>query len=141
MSIYNNEKSLFQKSVNDIFTKDTETDLVEDILKLQLHKMYGESKKDSTLIDIYKLLGMEKFCQLIDIINGRTIKFPTKDSLKETVQVAICFFEKNFKNKDIKDTSDLIIDNSTSPTKIGRKVKSLEDYIEKFTQIRNGVFH
>lgn len=138
--LYKDEKSLFQKSVNEIFSTDTETELVEDVLRLQLHKMYGESKKDSTLIEIYKLLGMEKFCQLIDIINGKTVKFPSKDSLKETIQVAICFFEKNFKNKDIKNVSEKIIDNNCSSTKIGRKVKSLEDYIEKFTQIRNGCF-
>lgn len=138
--IYSEEKNLFQKSVNNIFKKDTEIDLIEDILKLELYKLYGESKKDVPLIEIYKLLGMENFCKLIDLISGKTIKFPTKESFKETIQVAICFFEKNFKNIPVKDTTETIMDSKSSQSRISRKVKGLEDYIEKFKQIRNGEF-
>lgn len=138
--MYKDEKSLFQKSVNNIFKKDTETEIINDVLNLELYKMYGENKKDVPLIELYKLLGMENFCKVIDMLSGKTVKFPTKESFKETIQVAICFFEKNFKNIPIKDTTEVIMDSKSSQSRISRKVKSLEDYIEKFQQIRSGTF-
>jgi hypothetical protein len=36
--------------------------------------------------------------EVMDILSGKTIKFPTREDFKETLQIALCYYYKKYRN-------------------------------------------
>jgi hypothetical protein len=87
------------------------------------------------LSEIYSLLGAQKFAELVELMNGRTVQFPRADSFKETIQIAICFYYKYLKNKKWDEIKEILNDDEVSSIKMGIRSNHLHQFINKMTQI------
>jgi len=97
--MYNNPKSVLQQRLKETLDNSASS-VVSDLIKLSLLRL---AEKDEDLViysEIYNLLGVEKFTELISLIDGRALSFPSKDEFKDTITTVLCYYYKTVENKD-----------------------------------------
>ena len=133
--VFHDERSIFQKNINDICNQGNSVNIVEDLIKLELLKDSERNDRMSPVSELYDLFGPTQFSEIIELMNGRTVQFPTIDSFKETVMIAICYYYKFLLNKDLKDIAEIFNEESLSIMKVGVKINHLNQFIQKQTQL------
>lgn len=135
--IFKNPKTIFQQDLNNIMKERDETALIEDLIGLQMLK---DSEKDERLLvlrELFDYLGTEKFMGVMNILAGKTVKFPQKDSFKETIQIALCWYYKKVKNYDWDTIKVLLKDDELSSVKFGIKIQNLQKFMLHYESIKN----
>jgi len=137
--IINEEKSLFQKKINTILKENPIEEVIKDLIKLHYLRLASKNEDQMVLVEIYNLLGSELFAELIETINGRTVQFPDRESFKETVQIALCYYFKYIKHKKWDEIKELLQDDEVSSIKYGINCNKLNQFItETAAKIGNG---
>jgi hypothetical protein len=127
---YKRPLTIFQERINSIMSELPEKDLIKDLIHLTMFKNAEKNADFLNIIEIYNLLGMETFANLLTIVNGKTIKFPTPESFKETIQIALAFYFKTFKGKEWPEIKDLFGESDeVSPIKLGIRTQQLDRFI------------
>jgi len=133
--IFEDERSLFQKSINDACKFEGVQPLIDDLIKLELLKEGEKSDRMLPLAELYSLLGPGKFAEVVELMNGRSVQFPTSESFKETVMIAIYYYYRFFKGKEWKDIDQLFETEEISHVKMGIRVNFLHQFIQKQTSL------
>lgn|SRR5574344_447869 len=128
--VFEQPKSLFQQKINDIMTDDPTKDLILDIFELQLYKNADKDDKKLVLVELYNLLGFEKFVEVIELLSGKTIKFPSRDEFKESIEVALSYYYRTFRGYDWPKIKELIGDTEMSSVKFGSRMQQLTKFIK-----------
>ena len=135
--LYKQPKTIFQDRINEIVESTVASEIIKDLIHLQMFKSAEKNSKNLALVEIFNLLGVEKFTELIDLLDGKTIKFPTKDTLKEYVIIALCFYHKKYFGKTWAEIKEIIGDDKLKSIKYGLRVQNLETFI-KYLQDKTG---
>lgn len=123
--------NLFESDVNEAFKKQPPA-AGEDILRL-VSLILSKNTLNGDLLATYKLLGLEKFTQLIHLYNGRAVRFPSSVEMKETIILAFCYYYREIKQLTWEEVqAQLPFD--ISAISYSSKIKSLSSFIK--TQIR-----
>ena len=136
-SLYKQPKTIFQDRINEIVESTVASEIIKDLIHLQMFKSAEKNSKNLALVEIFNLLGVEKFTELIDLLDGKTIKFPTKDTLKEYVIIALCFYHKKYFGRTWPEIKEIIGDDKLKSIKYGLRVQNLETFI-KYLQDKTG---
>lgn len=124
-------KKLFKNTQKKSSPKDTLWQIVNLILY--------ENAKDTTLVEIFNTLDRDNFIRLIQLLDGRTFKAPTKKSLEDALLTAVFYYEKEMNGKDWKTIQDEL-DFEISPRKYGIRVRNLNNFIvQKIQELIRGV--
>ena len=132
--LFEREKSMFQKQLNDALKVRENVPLVEDIIKLTLLKNAGRDDSMLKLVEVYNYFGLEQFVDLIDIMNGKSVQFPSIDEFKDVVKIAISYYFKYLKGKSWDEIKTLLNDNDFSPIKYGINCSKLNKFITELTE-------
>lgn len=135
--IYEKPRTIFQQELNEIMKERPETDIITDLIGLQMLK---DSEKDGKLLilrELFDYLGIEKFMGIMNILANKTVKFPDKNSFKETIQIALCWYYKKIKNYDWDTIKSLLKDDELSSVKFGIKLQNLQKFILHYESIKN----
>ena len=135
--LYKQPKTIFQDRINEIVESTVASEIIKDLIHLQMFKSAEKNSKNLALVEIFNLLGVEKFTELIDLVDGKTIKFPTKDTLKEYVIIALCFYHKKYFGRTWPEIKEIIGDDKLKSIKYGLRVQNLETFI-KYLQDKTG---
>lgn len=135
--LYKQPKTIFQDRINEIVESTVASEIIKDLIHLQMFKSAEKNSKNLALVEIFNLLGVEKFTELIDLLDGKTIKFPTKDTLKEYVIIALCFYHKKYFGRTWPEIKEIIGDDKLKSIKYGLRVQNLETFI-KYLQDKTG---
>ena len=135
--LYKQPKTIFQDRINEIVESTVASEIIKDLIHLQMFKSAEKNSKNLALVEIFNLLGVEKFTELIDLLDGKTIKFPTKDTLKEYVIIALCFYYKKYFGRTWPEIKEIIGDDKLKSIKYGLRVQNLETFI-KYLQDKTG---
>lgn len=119
--------NIFETQIDALFKKKevTDTEQILQLVPLILH----QNGRDSDLGDVYRLLGLEKFSQLVTLLDGRTIKFPTTIEIQETIVLAFCYYYKEVKGLGWEEIR-AIIPWDIAPTVYGARIKNLSKYVK-----------
>jgi hypothetical protein len=101
--------------------------------------MLKNSEKDDkqlVLVELYNLLGTEKFMEVIELLSGKTVKFPTKSDFKETIQIALCYYLRQYRDLSWDEIKEVIQDDELSSVKLGVRVQQLQRFIEHYNENR-----
>jgi hypothetical protein len=131
--LFNDEKSLFQKKINDILTENPVKDIIEDLIKLHLLRTASKNEDQLVLVEIYNLLGSEQFAELIELVNGKNVQFPDAESFKETIQIALCYYFKYLKHKKWDEIKQILQDEEVSSIKYGINCNKLNQFINEMS--------
>jgi len=125
------EKSLFQKKINKILKENPIEEVIKDLIKLHYLRLASKNEEQTVLVEIYELLGSELFAELIETVNGRTVQFPDRESFKESVQIALCYYFKYLKHKKWDEIKDILQDDEVSSIKYGINCNKLNQFINE----------
>ena len=128
--------TLFQQTINDIMKESASKELIEDLIRLNMFKNAEKDEKQLVLVELYNLLGAEKFMDVLDLLEGKPIKFHHNADFKETIQIALCYYYRQFKDYSWEEIKDLIKDDDLSSVKLGVRVQQLQRFINKFGELR-----
>jgi len=130
--MYDTPKSVFQQRLKESLNKET-TSVVADLIKLSLMK---KAERDEDLLiyaEIFNLLGVDKFTELIQLIDGRTLEFPTPDEFKDTIVTVLCYYYKNVEQKSWDDIKALIGDPDLNTIKYGIRATTFGSFLDTLT--------
>lgn len=136
--MYKSPKNLFQQRIKEILDKKpTESkNLIADILKLFcLFKLSRpqQSKNWEPLNEIFNRFGIQIFIELLDIFNGRTIRFPTRKELKDLIIASLCYYYKEIEGKQWDEIKELLSIQDNHTIQYGIKVRQLKTFLDQST--------
>lgn len=129
-NLFEKPRTVFQQNVNDLMKENPSKELIKDLIRLNMFKNAEKDEKLLVLAELYNLLGVEKFMDVMELLGGKTIKFPSKSSFKETIQIALCYYYRQYKNYSWDQIKELIQDDDLSSVKLGVRVQQLQRFIE-----------
>lgn len=135
--LYDNPKTILQQKLKETLTP-VSTTVVSDLIKLSLMKV---AEKDENLLvyaEIYKLLGPEKFTELIALIDGSTLSFPSKEEFEETVTTVLCYYYRDIEKKEWPEIKALLGDPDLNTIKFGIRATAFASFIN--TMIARSVY-
>jgi len=127
-------QSDFQAKLESTLKTDPAKDLIQDIFRLHLFKNAEKSESLLTLVEVYDLVGFDRFVDLINVFDGLTITFPSKEDLKETVQLAIAYYYRNIQGKTWAETKEAMRMDDLPTIKYGIRITQLQTFLEYFAQ-------
>lgn len=133
--LFRKAETVFQADINSIVKTLPEVNLINDLIQLQMFKEGERDDRYLTLVELYNYLGVEKFMGIMDILAGKSIKFPAKDSFKETIEIALCWYYRNYRNYSWDEIKQLISDEDLQSVKLGIKINSLQRFMGKYEEI------
>jgi hypothetical protein len=130
--LYSDPKTLLQQKLNQALDKGEES-LISDLVKLSLLKKSEKSIDDLVFTEIYNLLGLENFTNLISLLDGKTITFPKKDEFKEMVLVALTYYYRNLEGKKWDDIKAILglNEEECNTLKLGINSAQFEKFLQK----------
>lgn len=133
--LFNTEKTYFQKQINEVLKDRTGIDTIKNIIKLIMLKDSNKSHNAMVLIDVYNYFGLDAFVDLIDIMNGKEVKFPDIEEFKETIKIAISYYYKYIKHQSWENIKELFNDDSSnSYIKYGINCSKLNRFITELSE-------
>jgi hypothetical protein len=132
---FNEEKTLFQKRINEILKESRTRQVIEDLIKLHMLRTASKNENQLVLVELYDLLGPELYSDMIEIVNGRTVDFPSMSSFKDTVQIAISYYYKYLKNKSWAEIKQILQEEDTASIKLGINCTKLNQFINEMASM------
>lgn len=129
--LYKDPKSVFEYQTNETIEKCATANVIEDIMHLIMLQNSEKKEKNLAIVEIYNLLGTEKFTELIELLDGQTIKFPSKEEFKETLITSLCFYYRKYLGKSWQEIKDLIGDDSLKSIKYSIGISKLQRFINE----------
>lgn len=126
-SVVKDPHEIWEKRLNSVFEKKKKTDVDRFLDIVSIIVYLNDTCKD--VADLYSIVDLDTFIKLISLFDGRTITFPTKEEIQESIELALFYYYKNIKGiKDYKDLKGLnIIDSKDfSSISIGKKLIKLD---------------
>lgn len=127
--VFERPKSVFQQKINEIMKDDPTKDLILDIFELQMLKSADKDNKGLVMVELYNLLGFEKFVEVVELLGGKTIKFPSRDEFKELIEIALAYYYRTFRGYDWPKIKELIGDPEMSSVKFGSRMQQMSKFI------------
>lgn len=136
--MYESAKSIFQQKLKDTIKSDSAKDVIQDVIKLHLFKNAEKNEALLSLVEVYDLLGLEKFTELISLLEGKTITFPKKDDFKDTVQLAVCYYYRVIEHKTWDELKVLLGDDELPSIKYGIRIQQFQSFLQYIaTKMKN----
>lgn len=133
--LYEQPKNVLEMKINETLHEEEEN-IISDLIKLSLLRK-GEKNQDLLVYaEMYNLLGLEKFTELISLVDGKTIEFPSINEFKDIVVTALVYYYRDVEGKDWKEIKDLIGDTNLPSIKLGIHASQLDHFIKELINKR-----
>ena len=130
-TIYSNPKSILQQKLNEALGTDSEQTVITDLLHLALLKKAQTNTDDLIYDEIFKLLGLETFTNLIALVDGRSFKLPTKEEFQDTIITVLCYYYKNIDHKDWNEIKEILGIKDLNSIREGIRASQFEAFVTK----------
>jgi hypothetical protein len=133
-SFFEDEDSIFKYKINKLLKKEELSDIVTDIIKIHLlrgEKNVSKYESKKKLYEIYELLGTELFFELITLINGDFIDFPSIEDLKDIINIAISYYYSDKGKRNWEEIRYLLEEDKLNSIKYGINIKYLRTEMNK----------
>lgn len=128
--LYTTPKNLLQEKLNQALDKGEET-IISDLMKLSLLKKAEKNPDDLIFTEIYNLLGLEDFSNLVSLIDGRPIVFPSKEDLKDSLMLVLAYYYRNLEKKSWNEIKELLGLPDINSVKLGIQSSQFEKFLQK----------
>ena len=122
--------TIYYQKLKTILDGDEAAEVINDLIKLHQLKNSEKNQNNLVLVDIYELLGLELFAKLIELTDGKTIKFPSREEFKDTIQLAVSYYFKEIENMSWKEIKDILKDPDLPTVKYGIRMQKLKIFLQ-----------
>lgn len=133
--LYEQPKNILEMRLNETLKKEEES-MITDLVKISLLRTAAKDEDLLIFTEIYNLLGLEKFSELISLIDGKEIKFPARDDFKESIITVLCYYYRNVEKKDWDEIKSLLGIPELNTIRYGIKASQLEAFIKEIINKR-----
>ena len=126
--IYETPSNILEQRINEALGKGEES-IVSDLIKLSLMKKASKDSDCLIYTEVYNLLGLEKFSELVSLIDGRTLHLPTKEELRDTVITVLCYYYRNVKKMEWVDIKEKLGIQDINAVRQGIRSSQFESYL------------
>lgn len=130
-NIYSNPRSILQQKLNEALGTNSEQTVITDLLHLALLKKAQTNTDDLIYDEIFKLLGLETFTNLIALVDGRSFKLPTKEEFQDTIITVLCYYYKNIEHKDWSEIKEILGIKDLNSIREGIRASQFEAFVNK----------
>ncbi len=81
--------------------------------------------------EIFNLLGPDKFTALINILDGKSLKMPSKEKFKDVTLVAVCYYYKMVERKSWDEIKTILGKPDLNTIKIGIRINQLHSQLSE----------
>ena len=131
--IFESPENLLEQKINETLQEPEET-LVSSLIELSLLKDSKKSRDTLVFSELYNLLGLESFTEVIQLLSGRTITFPTQESFKETILMVLCDYYRYVCGKSWEEVKSLVMEPDLQTAKFGIRCKQFDTFLKEMTQ-------
>ena len=131
--IFESPENLLEQKINETLQEPEET-LVSSLVELSLLKDSKKSRDTLVFSELYNLLGLESFTEVIQLLSGRTITFPTQESFKETILMVLCYYYRYVCGKSWEEVKSLVMEPDLQTAKFGIRCKQFDTFLKEMTQ-------
>lgn len=128
--VFDEPYTIFQQKINKTMAANPAKDMIVDLIELQMYKNAEKNSDMLKLVELYNLLGIDKFYEVMDIMAGSTVKFPEKDDFKETIQIALSYYYKHYKDYSWDQIKEKLGDTELPTVKYGIKCQQLDRFLD-----------
>jgi len=116
---------LFQ--IKEVFKKQSSSnsELIFEILNLLI---FQDSKNRDTVL-LYKSLELKEFIKVCSLLDGRTIKLPTKQQIEDNLLTSLLYYEKEILHNDWPSIKKKYPQFEISSIKYSLQIKKLDEFI------------
>ena len=133
--IYETPSNILEQRINEALGKGEES-IVSDLIKLSLMKKASKDSDCLIYTEVYNLLGLEKFSELVSLIDGRTLPLPTKEELRDTVITVLCYYYRNVKKMEWVDIKEKLGIQDINAVRQGIRSSQFESYLKELVEKR-----
>lgn len=121
-------EDVFEYKIDEILEdmEETEIDIVLKIFSL----IFYSTQNNTDILELYRLLDLDSFVKVVSLFDGRTVKFPPREILKNHLLLSLLYYYREVEGKDwekIKEEFPFAI-NSIS---FGIQIKNLNNFIKQ----------
>ena len=131
--IFESPENLLEQKINETLQEPEET-LVSSLIELSLLKDSKKSRDTLVFSELYNLLGLESFTEVIQLLSGKTITFPTQESFKEAILMVLCYYYRYVCGKSWEDVKTLVMEPDLQTAKFGIRCKQFDTFLKEMTQ-------
>lgn len=133
--LYEQPKNILETKINETL-KESEENIVTDLIKLSLLKKADKNSDLLIYAEIFNLLGLEQFTELISLIDGKTINFPSKEEFKDIIVTTLVYYYRNVEHKDWPEIKSIIGEVNLPTIKLGIHASQLDHFIKELINKR-----
>lgn len=133
--LYEQPKSILEQRLSETL-KGSEESIITDLIKISLMKTASKNEDLLIYTEIFNLLGLEEFTELISLVDGKTIKFPTKEDFKEAIVTVLCYYYRNVKKLDWDEIKSLLGMPELNTIRHGIRASQLEAFLKEMINKR-----
>jgi hypothetical protein len=89
-NIFETPKEVFEAQINDLFSKKEQSERNKLIQVMSI--VLNTNSKSKDLVDLYDCLEIDNFIKVISLFERRTVKFPSKEEVKESILLSVIFY-------------------------------------------------
>lgn len=104
--LFEKENRIYKYYLNSMYNDKGSVDFIQSLLKLELINMDKSEKQD--LVQLYDILGFDKFFEVMTLFSSRTIKVPKIDKIKKLLIVSIAYYQVIVLGLSPKDASKIL---------------------------------
>lgn len=124
-------QDIFQQDLNDLVREDPTTSLINDLLTLMMY--YRSSKREDQLAvaELYNITGIEEFSKILVLLGGKTLKLPTADQFKDSIQIALCYYYRVWQHKSWREIKALLRNKNIPTVFYGLQVQRFAMFLKQ----------
>lgn len=104
--LFNEDNRLYKFYINSTVNDKECIDFVKSLFKLELIDLDRSENQD--LLQLYEILGFDKFFELIAFFGSKTLKLPKLDKIKKLLITAIAYYQIEVLNLSPKDAGKIL---------------------------------
>lgn len=91
--IFNKENRIYKYYINNIEQNPEGIDFIKSLFRLELLK--NDKTTDQDILQLYELLGFDKFFEVVTFFSSKTIKVPNVEKIKKALITSIAYYQIN----------------------------------------------
>lgn len=104
--LFNEDNRLYKFYINSTVNDKNSIDFVKSLFKLELIDLDRSENQD--LLQLYEILGFDKFFEVIAFFGSKTLKIPKLDKIKKLLITAIAYYQIEILNLSPKDAGKIL---------------------------------
>lgn len=124
-----------EQRINEALGKGEES-IISDLIKLSLIKKASKDRDYLVYTELYNLLGLEKFTEVISLLDGRPLTLPSKEEMKDIVLTVLCYYYRNVKKLEWSEIKEKLGIQDINTIKQGIRSSKFESYLKELVEKR-----